>query len=336
MNARSSVARTILGAAIVFALAACSSASTQGPGGAVPGSSQQAQALRGAILPSGVDTRFGSPFHASLPARPEKKHKVEMDLFVSDAGPTVQILKNKTYQNVGSLTGFGDSDGVWVDKSGNLYVADVVNKDVVEYAPHQTSPKCTYSAGIVDPINVTTDLLGNVYVVDFNDLESPGYIDKFAQCKNKIGKQLSVNMGPEGIAVDAHGNLFVSFFNAAFNGGFEEFKKGQSSPTPLGATVTSPGGLVLDKNANLIADDQNGSIDLIAPPYSSATPLVTGLSDPFHVALNKSEKLLFNANNGNGTVTVYDYPSGALVTTLGTANGLDGAEGVSDSPNAVF
>jgi hypothetical protein len=338
VHARLSVARAALGTGIVFVLAACSGAANQGPEGAVPNQiAARTQTLRSTILPSGVDTRFAGSFRAGLPGRPERPAAIERDLFVSDAGTSVQILKNKTYKNVGSITtGLTDSDGLWVDKAGNLYVANVTSANVLEYAPGRKSPKCTYSAGLVDPINVTTDALGNVYVVDFNNLNSPGYIDKFAQCKNKIGKQLDVTSGPEGVAVDGHGNLFVSYFNANFNGGFEEFKKGQTSPTQLAATVTSPGGLAIDANDTLIADDQSGSIDLIAPPYSSATILISGLSDPFHVSLNKPEKLLFNANNGNATVTIYSYPSGSLVTTLGSANGLDGAEGVSDSPNAVF
>jgi hypothetical protein len=46
--------------------------------------------------------------------------------------------------------------------------------------------------------------------------------------------------------------------------------------------------------------------------------------------------LLFNANDGSKTVTVYNYPSASLVTTITTSNGIDGAFGVGESPNAVF
>jgi hypothetical protein len=91
----------------------------------------------------------------------------------------------------------------------------------------------------------------------------------------------------------------------------------------------------------MIVDDlTGGSIDVIAPPYTFATPLVSGLSNPYHISLDKSEKLLFNANYGTSsegpTVTVYDYPSGTLVTTLGSSNGITASYGVSDSPDANF
>ncbi|MGC1381863.1 MAG: hypothetical protein WA814_12675 [Candidatus Baltobacteraceae bacterium] len=294
------------------------------------------RALGGIVLPSGVDTRYGGPARVLSQLAKPAKAKVEKDLFVSDFGGEVIALKNKTYQEVGTITqGLSDADGLWTDSKGNLYVANATGPNVLEYKAGAGSPTCTYSSGLVDPINVTTDSAGNVYVADFNDLQTPGYVDEFPQCSNTVSKKFSVDSGPEGIAVDKQGNLFVSYFGQ--NGGnFEEFKGGSSTPTALGAFVGSPGGLVLDKHGNLIADDQEGTIDVIAPPYGSATVLVSGLSGPFHCSLNKKEALLFNANAAAGTVTVYKYPSGSLVTTLGSGNGITGAAGVSDSPNAVF
>lgn len=224
---------------------------------------------------------------------------------------------------------------VWVDNKGNLYVANVTGPNVLEFKPGSSTPNCTYSSGLVDPINVTTDTAGNVYIADFNKLQNPGYVDEFPQCSNTMSKQWSVSSGPEGVAVDKSGDLFVAYFGSS-GGNFEEFKGGSSTPTPLGAFVGSPAGLILDNHSNLIADDQAGNIDVIAPPYSSVTTLESGLSDPFHVSLNKKETLLFNANAGAGTVTVYKYPAGTLVTTLGSSNGLSGAAGVSDSPDSVF
>lgn len=329
----------IAGGAAVL-LAGCSNGQSPGltsglPGtGAAPAQSRSSHAF---ILRSGVDTRYAALQPAAVISRVQPQAVPAKDLFVSDGGGTVQILKNKTYQNVGAITnGIDDSDGLWVDKAGNLYVANVLGKNVTEYAPGSSSPKCTYASGLVDPINVTTDGKGNVYIADFNNLNNPGYVDKYKQCKDKIVKQYTVSQGPEGIAVDAHNNLFVEFFNTNFNGGFEEFKGGKTTATPLSVTVGSPGGLVIDKKGNLIADDQTGSIAAIAPPYTTATVLASGLNDPFHDSLNKSEGLLFNANFGSATVTVYKYPSGTLVTTLGSGNGISAAEGVSDSPNAVF
>jgi hypothetical protein len=313
-------------------LAACSGAS-QNAGVGVPQADRNA--FPGPALRSGVYARFAGPAKASAGSNASPLTKIERDLFVSNAGSTVLALKNQSYKSAGEITsGVNGSDGLWVDNHGNLYVSNFNSDTVTEYAPGASSPTCTYSSGLVDPINVTTDNAGNVYVVDFYVDQNPGYIDKFAQCDNTISAQYPVSSGPQGVAVDRHGDIFVSYYS---NGGaFVEFKNGSSQPTALSATTVLPGGLILDKNGNLVAEDQAGSIDVIAPPYSSATPLVTGVNGPFHDSLNRKEDLLFSANTGSNTVTVYRYPSGSLVTTLGSGNGITTAQGVADSPNATF
>jgi hypothetical protein len=272
---------------------------------------------------------------SELVARPAK-NSVERKLFVSDLRDKVFALNNKTYEKVGAIkSGVDGSDGVFVDRKGNVYVANYASADVTEYKEGKGSPICTYSSGLVDPINVTADDAGNIYVADYND-DRAGWIDVFPQCSNTMSKQYDVGGGgPEGVAVDNRGDLFVAYYGPT-DGQFEEFPAGSDSPTQLGATVAAPGGLILDRNGNLIADDQGGNVDVIAPPYNAATVLESGLSDPFHCSLNKGETLLFSANAASATVTVYSYPSGSLVTTIDSGNGIDAAVGVGDSPEAIF
>lgn len=272
---------------------------------------------------------------SQLVARPAKK-SAERELFVSNLGEKVFVLNNKAYEKVGTIkSGVDGSDGVFVDEKGNVYIANYASADVTEYKKGKGSPICTYSSDLVDPINVTADNAGNVYVADYND-DRAGWIDVFPQCENTMSKQYDIGGGgPTGVAVDNHGDLFVAYYGTT-EGQFEEFTAGSNSPTPLGATVAAPGGLILDRNGNLIADDQEGNVDVIAPPYSAAKVLESGLSDPFHCSLNKDETLLFSANAGSATVTVYSYPSGSLVTTIDSSNGIDAAAGVGDSPEAIF
>ncbi len=49
---------------------------------------------------------------------------------------------------------------------------------------------------LIDPIDVTTDDKGNVYVDDFNNFRPTGYIDEYAQCHNKVIARHAIKSGP--------------------------------------------------------------------------------------------------------------------------------------------
>jgi DNA-binding beta-propeller fold protein YncE len=332
-NASSVAAAGFIAGALL--LSACSTSSSQGSGFAMPQAGTAARAISDIAYPSGIDKRYAGtyePIEAKLSATTTKV--AVHDLFIADDLSSVFLFKNKTYAPDGTITnGLGDTNSVWIDNVGNVYVADLLSASIVEFAPGTSSPSCIYHAGLVDPVNVTTDSAGNVYAEDFNFLKRPGHIYVFPQCTDKVAKQYTTRVGPEGVAVDPSGDIFVSFFDTQFHGRFEEFVKGNPTGKLLALRVQSPGGLILDKKNDLILADQGGRIYKSRPPYTTDTLLVSGLFDPFRVALSKDEKLLFSANSGSGTVTIYSYPSDTLIRTLDSSDGLDGADGVSDSPN---
>ncbi|HEY6486443.1 MAG TPA: hypothetical protein VIX83_08675 [Candidatus Cybelea sp.] len=67
---------------------------------------------------------------------------------------------------------------------------------------------------------------------------------------------------------------------------------------------------------------------MIAPPYyQTSVPLIQGIGDPYHVALNKQQNRLFSANVSAGTVTIYSYPAGTLLETMGPAQELTSVYG---------
>ncbi|HVR46578.1 MAG TPA: hypothetical protein VMT95_08110 [Candidatus Binatia bacterium] len=284
----------------------------------------------GGVGSVGLADRATAPANATpdLPA-------IEHALFVSNLGNEVFVLRGKPYHVTREIThGVHGSDGLWVDRHGNLYVSNINARNVTEYLRGGRLPICRYSDRLIDPIDVTTDDQGNVYVDDFNNFRPTGYIDKYAQCHNKVIARHAIKSGPEGVAVDSAGDLFVAYYNGAF-GGFEEFLKGKSKPKLLTAVVTKPGGIVLDKKGNLIADDQAGSIDIIPPPYAKPKLLVGGLYDPFRLALNKDETRLFSADSGSASVTIYSYPDADLLETV-SGGSFTTVEGVAISPDAVF
>lgn len=79
-----------------------------------------------------------------------------------------------------------------------------------------------------------------------------------------------------------------------------------------GATVALPGGMVLDKNSNLVVCDQDAeAVDIIKPPYSRISgTLGSGYSDPTTVTINKTNTQAYVANYGGNDVLVLSYPDG--------------------------
>jgi len=324
----------VTASAAVAMLSACSGAGSQGASSTLPGSVSQSQQRndlsRSGISPKNLEVQ--RVLH-SLGVRVSPDKKAAKDLFVSDFGTGAEeILANKTWTNTGSITdGIDGPDGNWVDKKGNLYVANYGGADITEYHKGSTSPSFTYS-GVEDPVAVTTDSKGNVYEGDFEG----GYVTEFPQGSNSITAQCSPGGDVEGVAVDKSGNVYVAFLDGS-SGRVVEYSGGLSgcSGTTLGVTVEFPGGMVLDKKSNLVLCDQDAdAVDIIAPPYSSVTgTLGSGYSDPFHVTVNKKNNQAYVANFGDFEIDVLSYPAGASKATLGSANGLSEPASAVDSQN---
>jgi hypothetical protein len=103
--------------------------------------------------------------------------------------------------------------------------------------------------------------------------------------------------------------------------------------------IDNPDGGFVDKNGNIVICDQNNStVDVIAPPYSSISGyLGSGYSDPLHVRIGKHDKLacIDNFNYGAASVWVKDYPSGSVIAALGSTNGPSAPIAAVDGNNEV-
>jgi serine/threonine-protein kinase len=317
-----SLAFFVVGSLAALALEGCAgSSSTQ----SLPGTT--AQSLPANALQSPVRSAWAS-------AGPETK--LPKNLFVSDlSANVVDELAGGSYHEIESIkTGLNEPDGVWIDAKGNLYVANVGAPNVTEYAPGATTPTCTYtSSDLVSPIAVVTDSKQNVYVIDTEALNPPGYVHVYAQCSTET-ESLNIGGLGWGLALDANDDLFVDYDTTFGTTLFEEFVAGSSSPTQLGVTVPSAlSGLAIDGNGTLIAAGQeNGELYSIASPYTTATVVATGEKDPFAIALSQNQKLLFVTNPSGHSVNVYHYPAMKLTRKLVTP-GIIAPQGVAYSPN---
>lgn len=259
---------------------------------------------------------------------------VPKDLFVDDGGQqAVEILKNKTWKNVGSITdGIDGPDGNWEDSKGNLYVANQDSNDITEY---DSSHSLVYTyTDVTDPVDVRTDASGNVYSADYFG----GDVSEFGQQSNTPIASCSPGGFISGVAIDTKGDVFISFFDGLFSY-VREYAGGLSgcNSTTLGVKVDSPNGIVFDKHGNLILCDPGvPAVDVIDPPYNGVSgTLGSGYSDPLHVTINKKNDQVYVADSGTGKVYVLSYPAGKLKATLGSSNGIESAWGAVDRQNYV-
>ncbi|MCC8361654.1 FG-GAP-like repeat-containing protein [Lysobacter sp. A6] len=117
-----------------------------------------------------------------------------------------------------------DPEGIDVDDAGNLYIADTKNNRVRRVATNGTIT--TYASGLSIPLNVEVDAAGNVYMesdcqiakrTPANVTTIYGSLASYCDGKSPDGTlATSAQFGyPDGIAVDAAGNIFFADTNNA-------------------------------------------------------------------------------------------------------------------------
>jgi sugar lactone lactonase YvrE len=215
------------------------------------------------------------------------------NVYISDTGNN-RILKVNPITGVQTTLGavlavgspaypqysFKGPQGIAVDTTGNVYVADTGNGKVVEIPSNPilggATPLLSYPTApfFSSPTTVSVDQYGNVYVVDPTAIQvlklPPGGGDwqnlitttstKPDQGLPGLGTNLVAPIG--GVAVDGGGNLYIS--DIATNAVYE-----LPSATGPGSAqfqlsfygVKSPGALALDSSGNLyLSDTGNGRV----------------------------------------------------------------------------
>jgi hypothetical protein len=291
-----------------------------------------------ALMPSSVapSTAVHSPMQVLGMLR-NAHAKIARDLYVADiAAQTVDILRNKTYRDVGVITGgIGNPNDVFLDARGNLYVANG-SGNVAEYAPGDTtSPTFVYNAGMATPDAVTTDAHGNVFEGDL----TTGNVSEYFQGSNfAVATCYGEGAGVEGVAVDSSGDVFIDV-NEGGIAALIEYAGGLGggcNPIFVYVNLSNPGGIALDKNKNILAALGN-EVAVIPPPYNSISGTIgSGFVGAHSVRLNRTNTMAFVTDSSNNTVTLVSYPGGSNLTVLGTANGLSQPSAAVDWPNAVY
>ena len=246
--------------------------------------------------------------------------------------------------------------GVAVDTSGNLYIADTGHQLVREVsattgiintvAGVPGSPIAGYngdgglatSALLNNPTQLAIDSAGNLYICDVYN----GRVRRVAAGTDTIttvagngarfgstgdgGPAISAALSPQGIAVDASGNLYISTDAAtvrevnastgiitriAGNGYFGYFGDGGSATI---AELDYPQGVAVDEAGNVyIADGENFRIREVTFPPPPATPAITWAAPagiPYGTALSATQ---LDASSTVAGTLAYSPAEGALL-----------------------
>jgi hypothetical protein len=298
----------------LFAIAATALVSSACSG--VPQSSSAALPQTG-MAPSSVGLAGGA--HPNVRRLPLSAQRV---LYVTNYGASAVDVVHYGWGGLSTITnGISYPQGDWVDSKGNLYVANYGGDDVTEYSSSgnltYTYPDISYGRGVEF---VTTTRSGTVYEDDFS-----GYVNEFAQGATSPSATCSlpnyVGYGVGGVALDKSGDVFVDYSGLNPSGQIIEFPHGLTESgctgTVLPITLDSPGGMVIDKQGNLVAA-AGSAVDIIAPPYTSITgTLGMGWENATAVTIDKPGTQAYVTDYGASTVTVLTYPGGSIVGTIG-------------------
>ncbi|HEY1790406.1 MAG TPA: hypothetical protein VGJ73_19825, partial [Verrucomicrobiae bacterium] len=238
---------------------------------------------------------------------------------------------------VTNVSQFNNPGGVTMDAAGNVYVADTGDNTIRRIAPNGTVSTLAGSPGVSGsadgnetnalfnaPQGIAVDTSGNVYVADTGNGTirkiTSGVVTTFAGFAGHAGSANGQGTNaafyaPEGLAVDASGNVFVA---DTWNDTIREVSPSGAVSTLAGwpgsfgstnaigtnALFYEPGGVAVDANDDVfVADTGNNAIREISS--SGAVTTVAGSVGNL------------GSFDATGTNALFDAPQGIAIDTLG-------------------
>ena len=219
------------------------------------------------------------------------------DVFVTSEGMygrVVELAAGSSTPTVLPFSGLYQPQGLAVDNTGAVYVADFNNR-VIKLAPGSNNQTVLGFTGLNYPEGVAVDGQGDVYVADRGNSRvlklAPGSnaqtVMPFAGLKN-----------PDGVAVDPAGNVYVTDTD---NNRVLELAAGATGQTVLPFTgVSAPWGIAVD-NAGTVYVTEHDANQVMKLVSGSNTPTVlpfTGLNTPLGVTAD-ANGAVYVADRGN-------------------------------------
>ena len=244
----------------------------------------------------------------------------------------------------GNSTGLSYPDGITLDSSDNIYVADNGALSVFVYSPLGSStgplnesPIDTISGsttGLASPVGIALDSSSKIYVAD-NGVNSvfvypAGSNGNVAPSSATISTTTTTGLSyPYGIALNSSGNIYVvddGVFGYGPGSVFVYAAGSNGNAVPI-ATISGsntnlvePVGIALDSSGKIYVADPGATSVNVYPaasngnviPSATITGNKTGLNYPYGIALDSGGKI-YVADDGvsycDGTQSVFVYPA---------------------------
>jgi hypothetical protein len=244
---------------------------------------------------------------------------------------------------VGTLTGFDLPLGECSDRAGNVWIADGLASQMVEYAHAGTTATATLDDPGQAPYGCAVDpKSGDLAVANYEPLPSggPGSISVYAKAKGSPKVYADPNSANEMFVAYDENTLYVVGQTATFAYQLAAFANETFTDLTLsGATISTPGGVGLD-NGLWIGDVGNGgssSANIYQITVSGTTATVTGttpLTNGDYCADELAHHGVALCTPGEGqyyvdSVLFYKYPAGG--SPYKPVGNVDGAYGLAIS-----
>ena len=209
-------------------------------------------------------------------------------------------------------SGLNYPQGVAVDGSGNIYIADTANNAIKEWIPG-TQQIVQIASGLNAPKGVAVDGYGNVYAADSGN----NAIEEFAAPNRQLTTLVSGLNNPSGVAVDGLGNVY---FSDTGNSAIKEWNAITQAVTTLAGTgLNNPTGVAVDGAGNVyFADSGNNTIKEWMAATGQVTALASaGLNNPTGVAVD-GQANVYLADTGNNAVKQWNAGNQQVSTLVAT------------------
>jgi hypothetical protein len=245
-------------------------------------------------------------------------------LYVSDTDTSeVYVYSYPSDKLVGALKDFRDPGGECVDKSGDVFITNTGDDEILEFAHGGTTPLATLSDPGYFPFGCSVDPTSGNLAVANNFASSgsgQGNVVVYTHAKGKPkGDYTDPNINQMLLCgYDDKGNLFVDGFTKGSGFAFAELRSGSTTFTniTLNQSIGSPGGVQWDGKHVAVGDQSTNivyqfSISGKKGTKAGSTPL-TGAAEvvQFWIAGSK----LIGPDAGASDVGIWNYPAGGSAT----------------------